>query len=94
MSILKEPRPRKIVQAGLRHCYTQDTCDGCPYVNIESSYCQSVLMRDASETIQTLMDRIIELETKVEFLERDEEDDLTPEEREVGEYIPPDEGDS
>ena len=65
---MNEVRPLEEVKAGLEHCCTQDVCDRCPYVNIESSYCQSLLMRDANEHLKQLEDENAKLKAELEEL--------------------------
>ncbi len=62
-------RPIEEIEAALMHCSTKDTCDGCPYIGIVSSYCQSTLMYDALKKIQALRIGQLNLQANVKALQ-------------------------
>lgn len=65
-----EIRPIEEIEAALMHCSTKNTCDGCPYVGIVSSYCQSTLMYDALIKIQMLRIGQANLQANVKALQK------------------------
>ena len=58
------------IEAGLRHCTTQEQCKGCPFLHFERrNYCGQVLNEEALKYIEILKDLNKTLAQRVEELE-------------------------
>ena len=45
-----------VIEAALRHCTTNEQCDGCPLANVKSEYCGQILNVEVLKYIEILKD--------------------------------------
>jgi len=58
-----------VIEDALRHCITQEQCDGCPLVNLKNEYCGQVLHVEALKYIEVLKDLNATFAQRIETLE-------------------------